>query len=154
VVNLSFEAANAYCHWYSKLTHKDFRLPTELEWEYACRGNAQTRYYWGDNAGNADAYLCDSVNFSDQIARLETKKANDFGLYDMLGSVWEWTSSLYLPYPIETNDGRDELTGSGLRVARGGSFKTHRNQIGCGVRNALDPSQGYIDVGFRIVRFL
>ena len=154
VVNVSFEEATAYCRWYAELTHKNFRLPTEMEWEYACRGNVQKQYYWGSHPEQADAYLCDSVNYQGQLPELETLKPNKFGLYDMLGTVWEWTSSLYLPYPIDSDDGRDELKKDGPRVARGGSFKTHRNDLGCGVRNALDSGQRFEDVGFRIVRFL
>jgi len=154
VVNVSFEEATAYCQWYSELTHKDFRLPTEIEWEYACRGDSESQYYWGDKAEQADRYICDSENYTGKLPELETLKPNKFGLYDMLGTVWEWTSSLYLPYPIAEDDDRDNLSKSGPRVARGGSFRTHRKALGCGVRNALETGKRYDDIGFRIVRFL
>jgi formylglycine-generating enzyme required for sulfatase activity len=154
VVNMSFFDAKAYCDWYAELAKKDFRLPTELEWEYACRGGNDSRYYWGDSPEDAARYICDSEEFNGQLPELEALRANNAGLYDMLGTVWEWTSSLYLPYPIVPGDGRDDPGTPGERAARGGSFKTHRSTMGSGVRLGLDPNQSYDDVGFRIVRFL
>ncbi len=98
--------------------------------------------------------MCDAQSITTQLPELETLKPNAFGLYGMLGTVWEWTSSLYMPYPAHAGDGRDDLALAGQRTARGGSFRTHRDAIGCGVRHALEPDQRYDDVGFRIVRFL
>ena len=80
------------------------------------------------------------------------KQANAFGLYGMLGGVWEWTSSLYLPYPVVAGDGRDDAGHDGPRVLRGGSFRIHRNELGCGVRRPAAPDTRQDDVGFRIVR--
>ena len=98
--------------------------------------------------------MCDAQSMGATTPPLETLEANEFGLYDMLGMVWEWTSSLYLPYPVTPNDGRDDPNRPGNRVARGGSFQVDRTNIGSAVRKSLDPNYRSSDVGFRIVRSL
>ncbi len=154
VVNVNFSEAVGYCDWYSLVSGKRFRLPTEVEWEYACRGGTSTRYYFGDDPGEASSYLCDRENEDGRLPSLETRRPNSFGLYDMLGMVWEWTGSLHRPYPASQGDGRDERHVVGPRVVRGGSFRTSRDEMGCGVRGQRDPGLRYDDVGFRIVRAL
>ncbi len=72
----------------------------------------------------------------------------------MLGGVWEWTASLYRPYPTKAGDGRDLSAAEGLRVLRGGSYLTPLEDIGCGVRRACEPGHRAGDVGFRIARSL
>lgn len=154
VVGVSFAEAGAYCDWYSEASGKRFRLPTELEWEFACRGGAGTRYYWGDDPGGGDGHSWDGDSSDGRCRQVETLGANELGLYDMLGNVWEWTASLHLPYPIVEGDGRDDRERPGPRVIRGGSFRTPRAELGSAVRAALDPEECRDDVSFRIVRLL
>jgi formylglycine-generating enzyme required for sulfatase activity len=154
VVNVSWNEAAAYCRWYSALSRKSFRLPTEVEWEYACRGDHEGHYFWGDSVEAAEPYVWDAQNSDGRVHAIETRKANGHGLYDMLGNIWEWTTSLHQPYPATDDDGRDDLSATGPRVIRGGSFRTDRAEMGCHIRFAADPDDRRDDTGFRIMRLL
>ncbi len=126
---VSFDAAASYCEWYASVSRKPMRLPTEVEWEYACRAGARARTCFGDEP--ADDFLWHAGNSDGRVGRLDAKNANDFGLYGMLGGVWEWT---------------------GERVLRGGSVCLDGAEITCSVRRAEDPETGPGDAGFRIVK--
>jgi formylglycine-generating enzyme required for sulfatase activity len=151
-VGVSFHAATAYCAWYAGVARKPIRLPTEVEWEYACRGGQAGRCFFGDASADAEGYVWDGSNSGGRLRRFADKKTNPFGLLGMLGGVWEWTSSLAKPYPAVAGDGRDAPAAPGPRVLRGGSFRSSRESIGCGVRRACDPGAVHDDVGFRILR--
>ncbi len=153
-VGVSFYDAVAYCEWYARLAKKPIRLPSEIEWEYACRGQTATRYFFGDTPSDADAFVWDAHNSGGTAHAVEQKRRSPTGLYDMLGLVWEWTSSRYLPYPAKEGDGRDVPSTAGERVVRGGSYLTPRQAMGSSVRRALDPGARHPDLGFRIVRSL
>jgi len=159
---VSWEEALAYCEWYAEVSGKDIRLPTEIEWEHACRAGAEGRYFF-DDPEEADDYLWDADNSDGQMRRLDDKKANEHGLFGMLGGVWEWTGSVYRPYPLdpqtgESRDGDADGDESGdaeeepQRVARGGSYRTPRSEISCSARRALAPDTRLDDLGFRIVK--
>ena len=154
VTNVSFHQATAYARWYSEQSGKAFRLPTEAEWEFACRAGTTTRYFWGDSPPEGDRYLWDARTSDGCCRRVEAAPANNAGLHDMLGNVWEWTSSLHRPYPIQEGDGRDDVDAEGSRVVRGGSFRTDRTEIGSASRRSRDPNERSDDLGFRIARFL
>jgi len=128
VVEVSFHEATAYCAWYAEVSRKPMRLPTEIEWEYACRaGNGAP-----DVAG-ADAWSVE--NSSGQVRDPRLKRANPFGLWGMLGCVWEWTAAA------------DETA-----VLRGGSFREPVRDLTCAARRRADPDLRADDVGFRIAR--
>ena len=148
---VSFEVAFAYCEWYAGVSRKPMRLPTEVEWEYACRAGSTGKAFYGDDPAAADAFVWHRGNSPNRLPKLDAKKANDFGLYGMLGGVWEWTSSLYRPYPLSLPHGAD-ATEPGPRVLRGGSMKVHRDEISCSLRRAEEPSARFDDVGFRIFK--
>ena len=139
VVQVSFREALDYCRWYAEASGKPFRLPSEIEWEFACRAGSRTRYFWGEDPGAGDAHLWDAENSGGRCHEVESKKANGFGIHDILGNVWEWTGSVSGPDPA---------------VARGGSFRTPRAELDCAVRLTLDPAERRDDIGFRIARFL
>jgi formylglycine-generating enzyme required for sulfatase activity len=99
-----------------------FRLPTEAEWEYACRAGTTTRFYSGDDDGGLDAIAWHGRNSGKKPHEVGGKAANPFGLYDMSGNVWEWCSDWFAPY---ANAGETDPTGPGAgtyRVLRGGSW--------------------------------
>lgn len=154
-VGVSYEDAAAYCRWYAEVSRKPMRLPTEVEWEHACRGGASGRLYleppetldqhaW--HAGNSDPR---------RLPRLRDKRYNPFGLYAMLGGVWEWTASLYRPYPLDDLGRPPEDAGEpSPRVLRGGSFRTPPEQLSCSLRRAADPRLALPDAGFRVAKSL
>jgi len=123
VERVSWKDAVEFC---KRLTQKEgpaYRLPTEAEWEYACRGGSRTRYYSGDaGSGLSDIAWCSS-NCGGKPHPVGSKTPNAFGLYDMSGNVWEWCQSLPKPYPYRKDDGRESMTASGSRMLRGGSWK-------------------------------
>lgn len=150
-VGIRFVDAVGYCEWYADLRGLAFRLPTEIEWEFACRGGKSTRYFFGDDPDNGDPFLWDARNSDGTLRSSEALKANPFGLYGMLGSVWEWTNSPYTPYPISEDD---RGTGSEFRVLRGGSYKMDRSEFASFTRRGEATDVRFDDVGFRIVRTL
>ena len=97
VINVSWEDAQAYIKWLNgKVRHnKTFRLPTEAEWEYACRANTKTLYYSGNKEEDLKQVGWYVENSGSQTHPVGEKKFNDFGLYDMHGNVWEWCQDWY-----------------------------------------------------------
>ena len=154
VVNVGFADALAYCAWYSMISQKTFRLPTEMEWEYACGTGQRTRYPWGEETESAPRFAWTRENSEGTCQQVGSLEANEAGLHDMLGNVWEWTGSLDYPFPVRPGDGRDLLDATGLRVQRGGSFRDKIGTLSIGSRRSVGPESIRDDGGFRIVRSL
>ena len=138
VVAVSYHEAAGYCAWYAERTGKPFRLPTEIEWEYACRADSDARFFFGEDPADADLYVWHQGNSDGRLHPIETRRANDFGLFDTLGSVWEWTA----PQPHEEP------------ALRGGSFRVAPTEMSSDMRRQAAPDLASDDIGFRIVRSL
>jgi formylglycine-generating enzyme required for sulfatase activity len=122
VVRVSWYDAADYCRWLSEATGKPYRLPTEAEWEKAARGTEGNIYPWGDSW---DRKRCNTK----EDGRRDTTPvgayplgASPYGLLDMAGNVWEWTTSLLWNYPYQADDGREDPSSPDSRVLRGGSW--------------------------------
>lgn len=154
VLNVSWKDAHAYIDWINKKTGKQYRLPSEAEWEYAARGGTTTAFYWGNDIGenNANCAECDSQWDDKQTSPVGSFKPNPFGLYDMSGNVWEWTEDEYHnSYVGAPADGsvwraKDE----DRHVRRGGAWHDDADDL----RVARRGKQGTVipprDVGFRL----
>ncbi|MEE2751885.1 MAG: SUMF1/EgtB/PvdO family nonheme iron enzyme [Myxococcota bacterium] len=153
-VGVSFLDALAYCRWYSEVSQKHFRLPTEMEWEYACAYGSRKRYPWGNDSSGAAASAWTRENAEGHCQPVGLLEANKPGLHDMLGNVWEWTSSMDLGFPAQEEDGRDDLEQAAPRVIRGGGFQDSVGDLSCWVRQVVSQEESRGDLGFRIVRAL
>ena len=140
VVSISWHAARAYAAWAGK------RLPSEAEWEYAARAGTATAYWWGDAFD--ERRLRSS---SDPIDDGEKRRTNAWGITDVTGGVWEWTASLFRPYPFAA-DGRDDARAAGRRAIRGGASTSGAVFLRLANRNSADPASTSETVGFRCVQ--
>jgi formylglycine-generating enzyme required for sulfatase activity len=139
--------AEAYTAWLSKKTGKEYRLPTEAEWEYAARAGSTTKWYFGNDESRLGEYAWYSANSGSQTHAVGQKKPNDFGLYDMAGNVWEWTCSEKGDY----TDGKDAKCASGgdTRLLRGGSWDRNTGLCRSAFRDG-NSGRNY-SYGFRVV---
>ncbi len=159
VVNVKFDDAQAYVQWLSDKTGKQYRLPTEAEWEYAARAGSQTAYWWGNDIGhnNAVCNRCGSQWDVEQTAPAGSFKPNAFGLYDTAGNVWEWTQDCWHEnYRNAPSDGSAWLAKDdgdcNRRVVRGGSWGYGPQDLRSASRFGYDSGDASINLGFRIVR--
>jgi formylglycine-generating enzyme required for sulfatase activity len=158
VINVSWQDAQVYVQWLSRITGKLYRLPTEAEWEYAARAKSQKLYAFGnDDEKLLKLYSWYSENSDEQPHKVETTlKANNFGLYDMHGNVWEWVEDCYrdtyIPTKSDSKAWIPETCGS--RVIRGGSFRFGASMVRSASRDGKGATTYDNDRGFRVVRDL
>jgi formylglycine-generating enzyme required for sulfatase activity len=154
VENITWEEAKAFAHKLSEKTGKHYRLPTEAEWEYAARAGTQSVFYFGDNPAmlNDHGWFRDNSDGKPQTAGM--KKANPFGLYDMLGNVWERIEDCWhIDYEDAPADGTSwEAEDCQFRVVRGGSRVNHAQFLRSAFRFRYAPGSRYEFVGVRVVR--
>ena len=152
VDSISWPKAKEFCKRFNAKHGVSVRLPTEAEWEYACRAGTRTVYYWG-NEMNGE-YCWYSKNSMNEPHPVGMKKPNDWGLYDMLGNLWEWCSDWFdMFYYRRSPPDNPQGPKIGIyKVLRGGSFEYNADIIRCALRDdAYEPSHTINDYGFRVV---
>jgi formylglycine-generating enzyme required for sulfatase activity len=158
VVNVSWHDAQRYVAWLRKCTGQAYRLPSEAEWEYAARAGTTTAYHWGDMIGTGNANCVGSgCGFGGRATMPVARFApNAFGLYDMLGNVWEWVEDCWNEFHIRRPlDGTPWRTGDcERRVLRGGSWCDPPRLIRTAARNRNAAEFRCNDYGFRVARDL
>lgn len=152
VVNVSYEDATAYCRWLSERTGQTYRLPTEAEWEYACRAGTYTLYYTGDGLPESmQKHQQTERNMVQVSLEVAQSEPNAYGLHDMHGNVEEWCQDWYGTYPAyEMTDPAGPAEGI-YRVTRGGSHNTPHEFLRSANRSGAIPSDRHSQIGFRIV---
>ncbi len=163
VEQVSWLEAIEFCQRLSEHSKKNYRLPTESEWEYACRAGTETPFHFGDTI------ITNLVNFDGRFVYGEGKKGkfrgkttsvssfppNAFGLYDMHGNVWEWCMDAwhenYIGAPIDSSEWYDTNTKVKHRLLRGGSWNYEPESCRSAMRNSSSPDQRQRDIGFRVV---
>ncbi len=169
VVNVSWQDADGYARWLSKKSGKKYSLPTEAQWEYAARGGTDTARFWGNSPDDA----CSYANVADRTlyrkwgdlfeihdcadgyvvtAPVGSFKPNGYGLYDMLGNVWEWCQDWY-GEEYYSSSPRQNPTGPALgkyRVNRGGGWNNDPRLVRAAYRDWDSPGGAYNGLGFRL----
>ena len=154
VVDASWYDAQTFCAW----QWRGGRLPTEAEWEKAARGGlegASYPYPWGDEDPACDRGAKNGAQFADcggETVPVGSFSPNGYGLYDIAGNVWEWTSSLWDEYPYDPDDGRESRDSLESRVLRGGSWYSGYDFLRVAVRSHLFPDLRDSGNGFRCAR--
>jgi formylglycine-generating enzyme required for sulfatase activity len=153
VENISWNDAQEFCQKLSDKTGKKYKLPSEAEWEYACRAGTQTRYYFGDNAELLGEYAWYGQNLDSKTHPVGQKRQNNWGLYDMHGNVWEWCEDgwhdNYKNAPTDGTAWNDNHSQSNSRVIRGGSRSDSPRNCRSAYRDRFDGRYG--SIGFRVV---
>jgi formylglycine-generating enzyme required for sulfatase activity len=154
VVDVSWHDAAAYCEWLSKMSGRTVRLPTEAEWEKAARWDRDAKhsriYPWDDDWDEARCNTAEAGPGDTTPVGLYPDGASASGALDMSGNVWEWTSSLFKPYPYDLKDGREDPTSDEERVLRGGAFFDDQWSARCAYRHWYYPYYRYGFIGFRV----
>ena len=173
VVRIRWHQAQAFCDWLSDTTGRTFRLPSEAEWEWACRAGTATAFSYGtpDSDFGAHANLADATvkqlalksspkwhprddRFSDAelvTAKVGTYEPNAWGLFDMHGNAAEWTATAWRPYPYDPADGRQSPQAGTEIVVRGGSWYDRPHRATSSFRLSYPQWQCVYNVGFRVV---
>ncbi len=154
VNNVSWDDAQEFARRLSRKENVTYRLPTEAEWEYACRAGTTTEYYWGDKFDGRCAW--NKLNSGGKVHLVGLTRANPWGLYDMLGNVGEWCEDrIFLGGYSDRGvvDPKGDIIGRG-RAIRGGDFHEEPDKCRSADRPWESPSGSGANVGFRLVRTL
>jgi len=166
-ISMTHHGANKYAQWLSAKTGHFYRLPTEAEWEYACRAGTQTAYSFGADASKLSEYAWFALNSNGKYEKVGTKKPNPWGLHDMHGNVMEWTLDQYDPAAYAKPQAWAPSTKPYPHAVRGGSWNDGEEILRCAARTGSDPSWKMQDpqlpksiwyhtdaqwLGFRLVR--
>jgi len=153
VDHVTYDSACAFCQKLSERTGSILRLPTEAEWEYACRAGSQNTFTWGKAPSLREQYM--GPRADTRISRpVGQKNPNHFGLYDIHGNIWEWVSDWYADaydctFPLLDPKGAPHSTG--IRVFRGGHDFNSDHIIRCTFRHTVSPWFTDSAIGMRVV---
>jgi formylglycine-generating enzyme required for sulfatase activity len=163
-INVSWEGAQAYCAWLSRRTEQGYRLPSEAEWEYACRAGTTTPFWTGATISTDQANYNGQYTYGPsregharrQRTLVNAFPANPWGLYDMHGNVWEWCEDSYNDsYARAAKDGTAWIDGGiSWRVLRGGSWASPPWDLRSASRDGNGPDVRGVMIGFRVARTL
>ena len=145
IENVTWYDAQKFCEKLSSISGMHFRLPTENEWEYFCRAGTETEYFFGNNGRCAPDFAWYDMNSMDTIKPVRQKLPNPWGLYDVIGNVWEWCSDNYRAsyYSNETETRK--------KIIRGGAFDMDVFRLRSAYRSSEFPELPLRKIGFRIV---
>ena len=154
ITNVSWSDAKQFVAWLAGATQKPYRLPSEAEWEYAARGNTQTKYWWGDQLkpGMANCKNCADTASAEQPVKVGSFQPNPFGLYDMGGGVDQWVEDCWhKTYQGVPSDGSPWNAGDcSSHVIRSGSWKNDATYVRPANRDNYDTNVRYPTHGFRV----
>jgi len=151
VASVSWFDAKTFCKKLSKIENREYRLPTEAEWEYACRAGTETPFYWGDSFDEKFAWC--AKKFEERSQEVGSFQPNAWGLFDMCGNVSEWCEDWMEDYPVgeQVNPKGPDHRGQ-FRVIRGGSWASNNPKRGrSAYRSCWGPEGANFDIGFRVV---
>ncbi|MDR0895212.1 MAG: SUMF1/EgtB/PvdO family nonheme iron enzyme [Prevotellaceae bacterium] len=151
VENVSWDDAQEFCNRLSSITGKQYRLPTEAEWEYASRGGNRSRGYKYSGSNNSDNVAWYGDNSGNSTHPVGQKLPNELGIYDMSGNVWEWCSDWYGSYSTSDQTDPDGSSSGSLRVLRGGGWSFNAKYCRSAIRNVSAPGSRLSSHGFRVV---
>ena len=143
---MAWAGAVAYCHWKKK------KLPSEAQWEKAGRGGDGRLYPWGNQKPSAEFLLMGDFRGQTAVVGSYPKGASPYGVNDMAGQVWEWTTSLAINYPYKPKTGRESLSAVDARVVRGGNSASAPDGMTATSREVVMPGRqatGHGYIGFR-----
>ena len=158
VINVTWDDAQQYVAWLSRMTGHPYRLLTEAEWEYAARAGSATAYFWGDEIGvrNANCKGCGNEGENRETSPVGLFKPNAFGLYDMLGNVWQWVEDCYHgDYEQAPADGSAWIgEDCSIHVVRGGAWNLEPQFVRSAFRVRFTTAGRDFNLGFRVGRTL
>ena len=151
VENVSWNDAQRFIRKLNILTAKNYRLPTEAEWEFAAKGGNKSKGYTysGSNDLNSVAWSMENSEFTPHA--IHSKQANELGIYDMSGNVWEWCSDWYGVYNSYSETNPKGIAYGQQRVIRGGSWDYNATSHRSSGRSKGNQGSSYNDFGFRLV---
>jgi formylglycine-generating enzyme required for sulfatase activity len=149
---VSWNDAVRFCEWLSRKTGREFRLPTEAEWEYACRAGSKTAYYAGERESDLFGAGWYRANSSWKMHPVAGKRPNAWGLYDMHGNLWEWCGDWLGEYSSGSQSDPKGPQAGAKKVFRGGSWYTNTNYCRSAAHYGYPPESRDTSIGFRVVR--